>query len=160
MLQIGEFGKGGFEEEHFGAYFSHNLLSRLNSLTSGAEAGHVALVTGPIDPIAIPPEVEAVVPTGNIPWMSPVAWVQAIPALIGWLFPRRTISVFGELHSSGNRGVGVTVRLVEKKRILVGYAFWEDDFDYGADANEHDDEENLYRLAEYVAVWLLFDKPV
>lgn len=157
VLQIREFGNGGFEAEHFGRYFSHSLLNRVESLSSGTNSSHVRLVDGPIDPIQVPSEVAAVIPPVEHSWLSPLAWAQAIPALLNWLFPRRVISLTGELHSKGTRGLGVTVRLIEKSRILVGYDFWEADFESSADASDSDVEELLYNLSEYVAVWLLFE---
>ena len=156
-VQITEFDVGGFEEEHFGRYFSHSLNNRVEDLKAGSRHGDVELVTGPIEAIELPSEVEAIVPDASATWMSPVAWAKAIPALINWIFPRRLIQITGSLHSSGNRGVGVTVRMVEKNRILTAYAFWQNDFDDTEDPSLHDTEDSLFQLAEYVAVWVLFE---
>jgi tetratricopeptide (TPR) repeat protein len=65
--------------------------------------------------------------------------------------------VTGSLHAPGKRGVGVTVSLVESNQILSAYTFWQQAFDAPSEPNKQDDDENLYRIAEYVAVWLLFE---
>lgn len=156
-VQIIDFDGAGFEEGNLGRTFSVNMHSKLDELRTGGQAGDLALVTGPIEAIDLPSEVEAVIPTASTGWLSPLAWARAIPALINWITRQRIVHVTGSLHAAGKRGVGVTVNLVESNQILSGCTIWQNAFDARSEANTHDDSENLYRIAEYAAIWLLFE---
>lgn len=156
-LRIGEINSGGFEATHLGPYFANNLLNRMESHVSKPDVGHIGLVSGPIEPISVPSDITAAIPEGPTQWLSPVTWAKAIPAVIDWLFPRRTLVLTGELHNLGKRGLGVTVRLTENDQVLVARAFWDKEFDYKRNASERDEEEKLYQIADYVAIWLLFE---
>lgn len=156
-LSIEEFDKGGLDGDFMGKDFSSFFRSQLNRIASGSNGGEISLVTGPIQTIDIPAEVEAIVPDLNQSWMSPITWVKAIPALFNWLFPPRTVSLTGHLHAPGSRGVGTTAQLVGKNRILASYTFWQKDFDAASDPAIDNVAEGLNQLAEYAAIWLLFE---
>lgn len=156
-LAIEEFDSGGFEGKYMGKDFSFIMRSQLNRTAAGSRRGCINLVTGPIQDIKIPPEVEAAVPTTTTSWLSPATWVKAIPALFTLVAPIRTVSLMGYLHKRGTRGVGITVQLVEKNKILASYTFWQMDFDDSSERSEDEAVDSLYQLAEYAAVWLLFE---
>jgi tetratricopeptide (TPR) repeat protein len=155
-LTIEAFDSGSVEDAHLGADFAAIVRSHLNRMVQGSHGGHIELVTGPIQTIDIPAEVEAAVPTASASWMSPLTWVRAIPALLNWLSPSRTVSLTGRLHKPGRRGPGITVQLVEGGRIFGSYTFWQYDFDAPSDPAPSGPGDGFQPLAEYVAIWLVF----
>lgn len=155
-LVIEEFDAAGLEDQSLAKDFSSIIRSHLNRMVAGSHGGHISLVTGPIQNIDIPAEVQAVVPPASVSWMSPLTWVRAIPALINWLSPPRAVSLAGRLHKAGAKGPGITVQLVERTCILSSYSFWRADFDDPSDPAAGDNTEQLQQLAEFAAIWLVF----
>ena len=156
-LKIGDFDTNDLADARSGKDFAAILGSQLERMASGSASDRMQLVTGQIQNISVPADVQAVVPSVPGSFLSPQSWVKALPALLNWLFPSRTIKVAGTMHKPGKRGAGVTIELSQGNKILAGYTFWRSQFDDGSDPQEEDAAENLYQLAEYTAVWLLFE---
>lgn len=156
-LKIEEFDGAALEQEHLGKAFSSVIRSQLNRMAAASRRGNISLVTGPIGRIEVPAEVAAAVPEGPVSWLSPLTWIKAIPALISWLVPERTVTLTGSLHKPGSRGVGISMQLVENNHVLASYTFWQKDFDDPLEPSQDDVADSLYQLAEYAAVWLMFE---
>lgn len=156
-LSIADFDSDGLDEQHLGKDFPYILRSQLNRMAAGSRRACLSMVTGPVQDIQIPAEIEAVIPSGSKSWLSPATWVKAIPALFNWLVPPRSVTINGYLHKPNSRGVGLTLQLTEGSRILSSYTFWQTHFDDASDPTSDETVDCFYQLAEYAAVWLLFE---
>lgn len=155
-LEIESFDKGGFDGEHVGEHFATAIRGQLHRTIAGSKRGGIDLVTGPIQSVEFPAQVETLVPPVGATWLTPL--LQAIPGLLQWLMPSHTLKLNGALHAGGDkRGVGVTAQLVDGKQIVHSYTFWQMDFDGENELSEADQDEIIDRLAEFVAIWLLFE---
>jgi len=156
-FNIAEFDSTGLDAEHLGKHFPSILRSQLNRMSAGSRRTYLSMVTGPVQDIQIPAEVEAAIPAGPTSWLSPATWVKAIPALFNWLAPPRSVTINGYLHKPVSRGVGLTVQLTVGSKILSSYTFWQTDFDDASEPASDETFDCFYQLAEYAAVWLLFE---
>ena len=131
--------------------FEYAIVARLTALSRGGGQAAAALltVTRPLEGTKLPVEV--------ISAMSPSwGWAKVVPVLIESVFPRKRLPIRGVLHKDSERGNGVTVEVVTRAGDSSSETFWAKD--YGLDAQEGDkaQDETHYPLAEYVAIWLLF----
>ncbi len=158
-LAIEEFKSDGLAQEdiHLGKDFSSMVRSQLNRLATGSTSGRIHQVTGPIQDVKLPAEVEAVIPTSPTSWLSPASWAKAIPALVNWLAPPAVLTLSGRLHRVGTRGVGVTAQLAEGERVLASYSFWRKTFDDASQPAQENGVDAYCHLAQFAAVWLLFE---
>jgi hypothetical protein len=106
-------------------------------------------VSRPLEGTNLPAEVTKVIP-------STVSWVQAIPALIGQIFPRKTHSIGGVLHKSTEQGVGITVYVSTPSKEDWAQTFWANPYGIAAATPQGSDLAPHHALVEYAAIWLLF----
>ena len=92
-LKIEDFGTDALAADRSGKDFTTILGSQLERMASGSASDRMQLVTGQIQNISVPADVAAVVPSVTGSFLSPQSWVKALPALLNWLFPSRTIKV-------------------------------------------------------------------
>ena len=118
-------------------HLSANLLPR------------VGFVQGPSQAITLPATIVSAVPAS-------LSWLNAVPALIGTVHPRRVLTVSGTLHPAGERGAGVTISMRESNRVLFTSTLWQVDFDPGMPSPKANDPSGYHDLAEPTAIWLLF----
>jgi tetratricopeptide (TPR) repeat protein len=158
-LNIGEFDSDSLEEKFkfLGKDFPPIIRSQLNRIAAAAPGGQLDLVTGPIREITAIKELAGALPATPTNLVSQLA--KAIPALIDWLLPERIVTLTGKLHQPGRRGAGVSMQLVENGRIFANYTFWHHDFDDASDGSPDKLPGSLYQIAEYAAIWLVFEWP-
>ncbi len=132
-----------------GQSFSTMLRDHLLHLSRGTGGSNVQQVTGPVEPTAIPTEIETVVP-------GSAAWLKAIGALLKHVRPRRLLHLSIQAHTSETRGVGITLQLLRAKKILTSQTLWQQDFRCGKLVAQPNGEV-AFRLAEYASIWLLFE---
>jgi len=153
-LQIGDFSNGSFEENHYGPYFRSSFRSHFEHLKKGEFGGSIDTVTSHMRLIQLPEPLIPSLSKGPLNWLSLIG---PIAELINWLSPIRHISISGELTETGNRGVGVSINVTENKRIVKAYTLWYCDFEDAQQPSDHDTEEKIYLLSEYLSIWLVFE---
>lgn len=138
-----------------GTGFAAALKGAYYTLAQGSAVAPVSLrVKKPVQGSQVPDTtLGKVVPT-------PISWLQALPAFLGNIFPRRAYLVEGSLHKSETQGAGVTVWLVGPKKFSGSHTFWEADY-CGNDkttfiVKSQIDPGSYYHLAGYAATWLLY----
>jgi len=155
-LIIEEFETGIFKQKtYMGKDFSSIIRSQYYKIASGSMKGHISLVTGQIEQVKMPSEVQAAIPIGA-KWLSPLTWGMAVLALLYRFMPNSINSLKGSLHRDDNYGVGITAQLVKKGKITASQTFWQTDFESSAPLTQDNELESLHQLAEYAAVWLVF----
>jgi hypothetical protein len=123
------------------------MLTNL-SRGSGVSASAQLRVTRPLEEVPLPVDISKVLPES-------ASWMQVIPGLIARIFPRRTLPISGVLHQDAVKGAGVTIHVVNKEGIHLSETFWQSQF--GAVIVAKKSQSAHYALAEYVAIWLLFE---
>jgi tetratricopeptide (TPR) repeat protein len=112
----------------------------------------VHLVSAPMEPLNVPETVKSSVPSH----------INILLALIDWALPQPVIILQGHLHPPGDRGVGLTLALVDKRtgRILDEHTMWQEDYgpdsDPGSQSDKNSSIAHHYRLAKPAAVWTLY----
>jgi tetratricopeptide (TPR) repeat protein len=109
------------------------------------------LVSAPIQPASVPEAVQSTVP-------SPL---NILFDLMDWLLTQPVITLTGCLQHTGDRGLGLTLALVDKRtgRVLDQWTMWQQD--YGLDCGPESDLEKptgvgLDQLAKPAAVWTAY----
>lgn len=115
---------------------------------SGVSASPGLRVTRPIQGMALPVDISKVLPAS-------VSWIQVIPGLMQKVFPRRTLPISGVLHQDAAKGAGITVHVINQDNEPSSETFWQSQ--YGDVTAAQKNENAHHELAEYVAIWLLFE---
>lgn len=124
------------------------MLTNLSRGSSRSRTGQLQ-VTRPLEGAKLPVEVTSALPATS-------GWAKAIPALVEYIFPRKTLPIKGVLHKDSERGTGITVQLVTLVGDNVSETFWAKDFGIDQKVPDGTGKNTHYPLAEYVAIWLLF----
>jgi len=115
---------------------------------SGVSASAGLRVTRPLQGVALPVDISKVLPAS-------VSWIQVIPGLMQNVFPRRTLPISGVLHQDPAKGAGITIHVINQDKEDRTETFWQSQ--YGDVATAKKNENAHHELAEYVAIWLLFE---
>jgi hypothetical protein len=115
---------------------------------SGVSASALLRVTRPLEETPLPVDISKVLPAS-------ASWMQVIPGLIARILPRPTLPISGVLHQDAVKGAGVTIHAITQEGAHLSETFWQSQF--GAVTAAKKNQSAHYALAEYVAIWLLFE---
>lgn len=144
-LDVQPFTRGGEEAPESG--FEAMFEAWFRRWTREGATQDLQLVTGPIQPLALEPLLAA------YPKSSP--FVAALKSLPNWT--RRNWKLSGYLHEAGGRGPGVTVTLVEGRRLLMAETLWQQDFEPPFRPAQRASPEVWDELAQHASIRVAFE---
>ncbi|KYK30242.1 MAG: hypothetical protein AYK19_04690 [Theionarchaea archaeon DG-70-1] len=141
-LDIKSFEKGATELE-IGKGLELKVEEELNQTINQKDRALVSLVEGPIK-FNMPTDIKPISPH-----------IKIISDLIEWVFPQRVITASGCLQKSANRGVGLTLKLMDNQtgEIISSCTIWQNDFGLMKKQSISKDPTPYYCLTGPAATW-------
>lgn len=141
-LDIKSFEKGATKLE-IGKGLELKVEEELHQIINQKDRALVSLVEGPIK-FDMPTDIKSISPH-----------IRIISDLIEWVFPQRVITASGCLQKSANRGVGLTLKLMDNQtgEIINSCTIWQNDFDLMKKQSIDNDLTPYYCLTGPAATW-------